>query len=91
MLLCFEGNAIADFCHFRKDRILLKIGGKMASLIHMFKSRTLQGSEVVPIHLFVLVGHVELVEEAIEAKVDTNLKCPESGETNPYLVALLNY
>ena len=51
----------------------------------------LQKSEIVPIQLCVLVRHVELIEEAIEAKVDTNLKCPESGETNPYLVALLNY
>ena len=58
----------------------------------MFNSSLmLQKSEIVPIHLCVLVGHVELVKEAIEAKVDTNLKCPESGETNPYLVALLNY
>ena len=52
----------------------------------MFKSSlTLQDSEGVPIHLCVLVGHVKLVEKAIEAKVDVNLKCPESGETPLHL------
>ena len=38
-----------------------------------------------------LVGHVQVVEKDIKAKVDTKIKCPESGETPLHLVALVNY
>ena len=92
MLLYFEGKTIAELTLVTSgENQLFIISWKMTNLNNVFKSSlTLQDSEVVPIHLCVLVGHVKLVEETIKAKVDVNLKCPESGETPLHLAAFLN-
>ena len=47
--------------------------------------------ETVPIHLAVLNGQEELVQAAIDARVDVNLKCYISGETPLHLAVLFNY
>ena len=47
--------------------------------------------ETVPIHLAVLNGQEELVQAAIDARVDVNLKRYISGETPLHLAVLFNY